>query len=369
MSHTQSDTKKEVPKEDEKSVDNDNEEGFCPKCSKSVKTADSAVCCEICDLWYHIKCVNISDVEYNFIADHKSLHWYCESCNRSVANVIKLVTVLKATQEKIVIDVKKIENNLSSIEVKVNTNKDKIDSTFVELAALKQQVLEQSTAIAELNTLKVQVQEQSSKLEVAIEAKLVEKIEKNLQPTFASIAASQVESKFDNFARDVTVVKQTLAEVKKSSSDERDRESRSHNIIMYRIKEEENNDERVKADKAFVIKLINEALQIEAKENDIKSIFRIGKRDISHPGEIMRPLLVQFREKTCKNQVMESLFKLKNADPLFKNVSITHDLSKEDREECKKLINEAKTREVSGEFVWRVRGLPGQMKIVKLRKS
>ena len=80
-------------------------------------------------------------------------------------------------------------------------------------------------------------------------------------------------------------------------------------------------------------------------------------------------LYFNVREIFLKNQVMESLFKLKNAEALFNNVSITHDLSKEDREECKKLISEAKNREISGEFVWRVRGLPGQMKIVKLRKT
>ena len=190
-----------------------------------------------------------------------------------------------------------------------------------------------------------------------------------MQPTFASIVASQVASKFDSVASDVTLVKQTLEDVKKSSSEEKDRESRSHNIIIYRLKEHEKSEEIAKADKAFVNDLLREALEIDLSDNDIKSIFRIGKRDTTQQGEVSRPLLVQFREKTMKNRVMESLYKLKNADALFKNVSITHDLSKQDREECKKLISEAKTREISGEFVWRVRGLPGQMKIVKLQKK
>ena len=230
--------------------------------------------------------------------------------------------------------------------------------------------LEHSSVINDLKELQAKVEEQSTKLEVAIEAKLVDKIEKSLQPTFAQMAASQVESKFVSVSRDITLVKQTIDEVKKTSNDERDRENRSHNIIIYRVKENESSgDDRAKADKSFVTKLVNEALQVDVNENDIKSVFRIGRRDLSQPGEVTRPLLVQFREKSLKNQVMESLFKLKNAEALFKNVSITHDLSKEDREECKKLISEAKTREVSGEFVWRVRGLPGQMKIVKLRKT
>lgn len=67
---------------------------------------------------------------------------------------------------------------------------------------------------------------------------------------------------------------------------------------------------------------------------------------------------------------MESLAKLRGADDKFKKLSITHDLTKKEREECRTLVEEAKKKqEESGEFNWRVRGPPGQMKLVRFRKQ
>jgi len=48
-----------------------------------------------------------------------------------------------------------------------------------------------------------------------------------------------------------------------------------------------------------------------------------------------------------------------------------HDMTIKEREKCKSLVAEAKIKqsEGMGNFVYRVRGLPGQMKIVKFRKG
>jgi len=46
-------------------------------------------------------------------------------------------------------------------------------------------------------------------------------------------------------------------------------------------------------------------------------------------------------------------------------------MTKLEREQCKKLVADAKQQEAqepSGEFIFRVRGPPGNMKVVKLRK-
>ena len=67
---SQSGGKKAVIKTDGKTAADSNEEGFCPQCSKTVKGSDSALCCEICDQWYHIKCQDISESEYKFLAEH-----------------------------------------------------------------------------------------------------------------------------------------------------------------------------------------------------------------------------------------------------------------------------------------------------------
>jgi len=80
--------------------------------------------------------------------------------------------------------------------------------------------------------------------------------------------------------------------------------------------------------------------------------------------------MVQFAGYTQKNLVMESLYKLKHAKAQFKKIVIVHDMTQTEREECRKLVVDAKAQEAkvkSGEYIYRVRGLPGKMKVVKIK--
>lgn len=69
---------------------------------------------------------------------------------------------------------------------------------------------------------------------------------------------------------------------------------------------------------------------------------------------------------------MESLSKLRAAEEKYKNLSVVHDMTKAERMECKKLVGEAKNKEEadsSGEYIYRVRGHPGNFRIVKIKKQ
>ena len=84
-------------------------------------------------------------------------------------------------------------------------------------------------------------------------------------------------------------------------------------------------------------------MELNVQEADIKSYFRIGRRDQDQKG---RTLLVQFREKALKNRVMETLYKLRDAKDKFKRISVTHDFTKAERSECKSLVEEAKKKQL-----------------------
>jgi len=156
-----------------------------------------------------------------------------------------------------------------------------------------------------------------------------------------------------------------LDDTHKKAVEEREKESRVHNIIIYRVAEVENRDERVKEDKTFCLELFNSVLGVEAHDGDFIS-FRLGKRDQNN-----RPLMVKFKERTLKNRIMENMFRLKDSEQKFKNISVTHDLTLNERGELKTLLEEAKKKqsEETGEYLWRVRGLPGQLKLIRLKKN
>ena len=68
---------------------------------------------------------------------------------------------------------------------------------------------------------------------------------------------------------------------------------------------------------------------------------------------------------------MESVYKLKNSEERFNTIVVAHDMTKLEREQCKEMVAEAKSmanQDPSGEYLYRVRGPPGEMKILKFRK-
>jgi len=65
-------------------------------------------------------------------------------------------------------------------------------------------------------------------------------------------------------------------------------------------------------------------------------------------GTTATPLLIQFGSRLAKNLTMESLYK-KNLEPKFRNVKVVHIIKKE-REECKRLVEEANNKTESEEL-------------------
>ena len=90
--------------------------------------------------------------------------------------------------------------------------------------------------------------------------------------------------------------------------------------------------------------------------------------DSIQPGKV-RTVFIQFRDRILKNMVMESVSKLKHADEKYSRIILTHDMATEDRDEYKRLVAEAKEKqkdEISGEFIFRVKGAPGNFRLLKI---
>ena len=328
---------------------------------------------------------------YELLEDEDTgVHWYCKTCNKNFAKLMVLVSSIKQRHNilearmdkmeeekgKMMSDMESVSKSVSSVKAEVQEmNESKLsDGMMKAIEVIVSKVKAEVTSLnEEVTALEGQITLTDTKLETAIEAKLVDNLSKNaetikkkLEPSWESVIAQAVDSKLEQVSGDVNKVQQTLADVKVQADEEKDKESRSHNVIIYRVSESGTREERSKTDKAFCMNLLKTALRLDVQDADIKSVFRLGKRDVGD-----RPMMVQFRDNTTKNHMMESLYKLKDADECFKNISVTHDLTQSERLECKKLVDEAKKKqqEEQGEYIWRVRGLPGQLKLVKIRKS
>jgi len=186
---------------------------------------------------------------------------------------------------------------------------------------------------------------------------------------WSTMVMKHVDKKIESVTGEMHEVQKTLTEAKRQIEDDKDKEKRKCNVIMYRVVESKaaSVEDRKKDDVEFCLTLFNDVLDVECSREGIANVIRLGKKE----SDRVRPLLVSFKEGTTKNAVMESLNKLSSAEEKFRTISVTHDMTLKEREERKELVDEAKrsqNSEESGEWIYRVRGNPGSMKIVKLRK-
>ena len=84
---------------------------------------------------------------------------------------------------------------------------------------------------------------------------------------------------------------------------------------------------------------------------------------------------MQFSEQKPKEQVMSGLSYLRDADIPFKGISVAHDLAPWQREEIRKLVEQAKEDHLKGScepvenFWFRVVGKGMRMRVMKVRKK
>ena len=125
----------------------------------------------------------------------------------------------------------------------------------------------------------------------------------------------------------------------KKSEDEKNVEDRKHNIIIYKIPERktENLAERNSNDAVFVRDLCDCVFDMKVEAADIEKMYRLGRWVEGQS----RPLLVAFKNYEMKEEIMTNLRKLKHSVEKFIGIGISHDLHPQEREDRKKMIQEA----------------------------
>ena len=168
---------------------------------------------------------------------------------------------------------------------------------------------------------------------------------------WAEVASKQVDAKLCRVENEVREMNKALLEAKEASVEAQDKEARRNNIILYRVPEKADGN-----DKRFCEQLLI-GMNVGVVEEDIKRVQRLGK--IADTGEISRtrPVLVQLADTHPKNFIMESLFKLKSMETKFKD--IVHDMTKKSVKNVKhswRKQNLKKNQNEAGDWVFRVRG-------------
>lgn len=364
----------------------------CGVCKSTVEDVEKGVQCELCESWFHCKCEGLQDDTYRLMKQDK-IHFYCGRCDKAAGRLLKNVSNLMKRQDKLEDEIKKNNENIRiltdtfSEEAKTQAEKlKKLDKTAEDMkkeTARISQELEKSIEDLKKNLMKIKVEHQSEfkKLnEEMIDVKKVQEemnFEKQIEQLtqafvkdtqWSDIVKKEVDSKIENVSAELSTIQKMVDITKGLAEEEKEKEARSKNIIIYRVPESQETsfEGRQKQDKEVVLDLLRELIDKDFEESEIQKTFRLGKITGYHQNR-HRPILVQFVNKMTKNYLMNNLYYIRKTS--YKDVVISHDMTLKERDQCKQLVEEAKKKELeeqSWEWIFRVRGLPGQMKVMKI---
>ena len=195
--------------------------------------------------------------------------------------------------------------------------------------------------------------QKNSKEVEQIEAKINEALDKN--NSYADTLKSNLE--VNNFA---AVIKTTKND---DLIEKKERERRSANLIIYGIDEVSDDQNNVNEhDKKFV----HSFLDIIGITTFPKQIVRLGKPNENK----MRPVKLVMAKSGDKGTIMSRLGNLKNAEEIYRKVSVRDDYTSEERGLRKEWVTKAgKKNKEENTQAWKVRGNPKNgLRLVKITK-
>ncbi|ESO12407.1 hypothetical protein HELRODRAFT_158928 [Helobdella robusta] len=289
-------------------------------CCKCDSVVEDGICCPCCQSFVHPKCAGFTKDSLSLYKKMKNLRWYCDNCLSYVDDVKGISKLINDKHVALNMELKKISesgdilrNDIEQLRIAVDNSKGKLDQ------------------VASVDSLKSE-----------INAKWSEVVKKNC----------------DAVCSEVRSIQKTLNVVNENKE-------RENNIIIFNLAESENS---VK-DKEIVMKIFQSLTEESIKSSDVVKVFRQGKKEeqITSP----RPIIVKFNNTSSKVLVMNKLFKIKLLDDKLKSIRISHDMTREQRTDYRKLVDEAKSREADDgeDFLYRVRGPVGRWKIVRFLKK
>ena len=294
----------------------------CCTCGIVVTDDVKALQCDRCqnrDIWKCAQCLNLTNDLYDSLTSDGSvpLRWFCDSCDKQIMERnYSMTTYSNDKLDHLITAIEKLMNRYEDVEKQLATK-----CSINEASKLEQRISELEHKLLKYdNEVTPKITELEDQIKINVQSNTAEK---------------------ENAISDEDLIKFVVQEeMNKKSAEERDQENRKRNVVIYRVPEKKTDDvsERKSNDIEFVKDLLDGMFNMQMEDSDIEKIYRLGRWEDGKA----RPLLVTFRKHEDKEFVMTNLSNLKKPLDKFKGVAIAHDLHPKEREENRKLVEEAK---------------------------
>ena len=349
-------------------------------CGIEVMDSDKAMQCDRCDRWFHCSCQGVPLPTYEIATHHKELLWLCKECKDIIRTIpsagkstcdeiealrMSLQTFMQTNTEQFHMTQgalkDKISEDLRQLGEEQAEQKKTNDEKFKELqkAVEGQKASLDASKTEQLNHVK-EIKEQHKQILKLVQdqGKLLEsslKDRETMQKTYASVVKGQCEEVMNTISTQIE--KLPLTEQSSKSSGTRsstmqftgifdafvDRERRKNNIVVHNMTESdgETHAERMTRDRSRLGELLRKELNLNVH---ILRSFRVGKFTEGKS----RLLIATLDSEETKWEVVRVAPQLRGTDTGH-NIYINPDMTKQEREEGKKLRNELAERRAKGE--------------------
>ena len=108
----------------------------CGNCNQLLKGNAKAVRCDICSIWFHSGCQELSPQLYKILTsdEGKKIHWYCRSCQSGTEFLFTHIAKIAKEQDIIKSDVIELKSQNKAIYNELISLKTDLDGKFVNIA-------------------------------------------------------------------------------------------------------------------------------------------------------------------------------------------------------------------------------------------
>ena len=220
---------------------------MCGECKSVVEKIEKGVQFELYELWFRNKCEDIHEDTYKLLNQDK-IHVYCGRCDKAAGQILKSILNLNERLGK-------LEENQNTFKNEVNTTIQDFADTFMEEAKTQnEKVVKLDNAVEDMKKevgrsnieYKAEFIKLNEKMADMIKSREESDYEKQIEQITQAfvkdtqctdIVKKEVNSKIKNVSAELSSIQKMVDVTKSMAEEEREKEARSNNIIVYRVTE------------------------------------------------------------------------------------------------------------------------------------
>ena len=302
----------------------------CEDCGTAIGSDVSALQCDSCDsiqAWKCTSCLGVSDDLYQELMSNSDLKWFCRGCSTNTS-------ANSAFQPNNNLD-KVLDRMNQLVELFSKWEMQLVDTVRKEVGVQMESEFQNWKVIT--NQIEDRITQCEAKISLRVDAEHTRTDFCGLNDEdWPCLGCSHTSKPVDQGK-----VREIIQEaVNQQQEEDKEVESRRNNLVLYNIPENqsEKRDERLKADKDFIVTMCDDVAGIRITDLDILKCIHLG----AYSDDKVRPLLITMSGEDTRDGMLKMGKYLGLSGRRYSRIGIAPDFTPKQREENRKLLDEAK---------------------------